>query len=90
MDGDAITQGRQGMMSESKRPIDDLIEALQILAKYANDDYPTHCEHDILTICCVDPNDVSDADRRKLGALGFSVGTGYSDPRFHSYLFGSA
>ena len=31
----------------------DLIEALQILLKYANDDRnPTHCEHDQLYVGC--------------------------------------
>jgi len=30
--------------------MDDLIKALQILRKYGNPKYPTHCEHDTLYI----------------------------------------
>ena len=30
--------------------MEKLIEALQIFLKYGNPDYPTHCEHDELTI----------------------------------------
>ena len=33
----------------------DLIEALTILLKYGNPAHPTHCEHDELTICGIDP-----------------------------------
>ena len=36
--------------------LNDLIDALQILLKYNPDNkYPTHCEHDVLQICDVDP-----------------------------------
>lgn len=63
-----------------------LIEALQILLKYGDPDYPTHCEHDVLTICGIDPAVVSGEDRAALGALGFFVG----DEAFQSYRFGSA
>ena len=50
----------------------DLIEALQILLKYGNPDFPTHCEHDVMVICGIYPNDVSDEDKEKLDKLGFS------------------
>ena len=48
----------------------NLIEALQILLKYGNPKYPTHCEHDILTIMEIDPKDVSMEDKKMLEALG--------------------
>jgi hypothetical protein len=68
----------------------NLIEALQILLKYGNPDYPTHCEHDILTISEIDPEKVSDDDKIALERLGFFVGEEYGEPAFHSYKFGSA
>ena len=51
----------------------DLIEALQIFLKYANDDScPTHCEHDTLSIGCgIEENDVTQDDKDKLEKLGF-------------------
>jgi hypothetical protein len=65
--------------------MDKLIEALQILLKYDNPDYPTHCEHDELTVC-VDPGLVSEEDIAKLDELGFFV----DDDCFRSYRYGSA
>ena len=70
--------------------MEQLIEALQILLKYGNPSYPTHCEHDILTICGIDPSDVSDEDKEKLDDLGFFVGDEYGDEAFHSFKYGSA
>jgi hypothetical protein len=51
----------------------DLIEALQILLKYANDDHnPTHCEHDQLYVGCdIEIEEVSKEDIDKLDELGF-------------------
>jgi len=49
----------------------DLVEALTILLKYGNPYAPTHCEHDILTICGIRPCDVSDEDKARLKGLGF-------------------
>ena len=65
----------------------DLIEALQIFAKYTDTHYPTGCEHDELFVF-VDPAEVSDEDKRRLEELGFN-------PRergecFYSFRFGSA
>lgn len=65
-----------------------LIEALQILLKYGNPDYPTHCEHDELTICGIDPSVVSIEDKAKLDELGFFVSD--SDECFKSFRYGSA
>lgn len=70
--------------------LDGLIEALQILRKYGNPDRPTHCEHDILTICGIEPEKVSDEDKEKLNKLGFFVGDEYGEEAFHSFRYGSA
>lgn len=70
--------------------MEKLIQALQILLKYGNPDYPTHCEHDILTICGIEPSDVSEEDIAKLDELGFFVGDEYGEEAFHSYKYGSA
>lgn len=67
----------------------DLIEALQILLKYGNYNRPIHCEHDILTICDIDPAIVSKEDIIKLDKLGFKVWDEYGEEAFHSYKFGS-
>lgn len=67
-----------------------LIEALQIFLKYGNPTYPTHCEHDVLTIVGIDPAEVSAEDTKKLDDLGFFVSTEYGDPQFRSYRYGSA
>ena len=62
-----------------------LIEALNIFLKYGDVDFPTHCEHDVLTVCVM-PEDVSVEDTEKLNELGFDVG----DCCFQSYRYGSA
>ena len=64
----------------------DLIKALQILLKYGNPKYPTHCEHDVLTICGIEPTDVSEADLAELDELGFFVS---GEECFQSFKFGS-
>ena len=70
--------------------MEDLIKALQIFLKYGNPQYPTYCEHDILTIMEIDPEKVSDEDKAELDDLGFFVGDEYGEPSFHSYKYGSA
>ncbi len=67
--------------------MEKLILALQIFLKYGNPDRPTHCEHDVLTICGIDPDQVSERDKSKLDELGFSVN---EDGYFQSFRFGSA
>ena len=64
-----------------------LIEALQIFLKYGNPDYPTHCEHDTLYICGIEPDDVSKEDIKKLDDLGFFIG---GEGGFMSFRYGSA
>lgn len=68
----------------------DLIQALEILLQYGNPKYPTHCEHDVLTICGIDPEKVSDSDKKKLDELGFFVSDECGDKCFQSFHFGSA
>lgn len=70
--------------------MEQLIKALQILLKYGNPKYPTHCEHDVLTICGIDPADVRDDDKKELDELGFFVSDADGEERFQSFRFGSA
>ena len=65
----------------------DLIEALNIFLKYGDPKYPTHCEHDELTICGIHPEEVSEKDKNRLDELGFFVG---EYDAFKSFRFGSA
>ena len=67
----------------------DLIEALQILSKYMPEDnkFPTHCEHDILHVCDVDVDRVTDEDMERLEKLVFVIGE--FDNSFSSTRFGS-
>ena len=67
--------------------MDDLIEALQILRKYGNPDWPTHCEHDVLTIS-INPDEVSVEDLDRLDELGIFPSDEYPDC-FQSFKFGS-
>jgi len=67
----------------------DLIEALQIFLKYADEEWPTNCSHDELTIMGVDKKDVSDADVDRLEELGFNW-SDEDDGYFYSFKFGSA
>lgn len=65
----------------------DLIKALTILSKYPHDeDNPTHCEHDVLHVA-VDPNCVSDEDKKELDKLSFTPDDwdGFSSYRFGSF-----
>lgn len=70
--------------------MEDLIKALQIFLKYGNPRHPTHCEHDVLIICGIDPAKVTDMDRMELDRLGFFVSNEYGELCFQSYRFGSA
>ncbi len=62
----------------------DLIKALEIFLMYEDPHYPTHCEHDQLTIN-ISPSIVAQEDKEKLKDLGFHA----SDDYFISYRFGS-
>lgn len=67
----------------------DLIAALQIFMKYANDDRnPVNCSHDQLTICAgIEKSMVSDDDIKQLDTLGFFWDE--ADECFISFRFGS-
>jgi len=67
--------------------MEKLIEALQIFLKYDNPEYPTHCEHDTLHVC-INPDMVSDEDKKKLDNLGFFVDEELGC--FRSFRYGSA
>ena len=73
--------------------MNSLIKALQIFNKYLKKDpsdyhnrYPTSCEHDIL-IVHVDPDKVSDEDKKMLNQLGFIPD--YDLCNFRSMHYGS-
>ena len=68
--------------------MEDLIRALTIFLKYANERWPTHCEHDELWIMAVARADVSDEDHALLDVLGFHWDE--SDDSYTSTRFGSA
>ena len=77
-------------MDNPPKGLDGLIVALQILRKYGNPSYPTICEHDIMIICGIKPDDVSDEDKEMLDTLGFFVTNEYGDDAFASSRYGSA
>jgi hypothetical protein len=64
----------------------DLIEALQIFAKYGNPDRPTNCSHDELFVD-ISPKLVSKKDKKRLDELSFF--TDKDDDGFKSFRFGS-
>lgn len=65
----------------------DLIEALQIFAKYVSDEEsPTSCDHEALYVSCP-PEAVSEGDMLRLEQLSFIVDDEYCC--FVSYRFGS-
>lgn len=74
----------------SKNTLNDLIEALQIFAKYGNPAYPTHCEHDILYICMEDLDKMTPEDEKKLNELSFSREWDDTGEGFASFRFGSS
>ena len=67
--------------------MDDLIKALQILRKYGNPNYPTHCEHDVMYVG-IPYSVVSEEDISELDSLGFIEDE--DNDGFKSYRFGSA
>ncbi|NDV63900.1 hypothetical protein [Bacteroides sp. 224] len=69
--------------------MENLIKALQILLKYGNPDYPTHCEHDVLYVD-ISPELVSEEDKKELEELGFYSGEDSDfEDGFYSYKYGS-
>jgi len=70
--------------------MENLIKALQIFLKYGNPAYPTHCEHDVMYICGIEPEDVSDEDKAELERLGFGIENECGEEMFYSFHYGSA
>jgi hypothetical protein len=68
--------------------MEDLIKALQIFLKYKNEQYPTHCEHDILIIVGITEEEISAEDKIELEKLGFHWDSEYDG--WASYKYGSA
>jgi len=67
--------------------VKDLIEALQIFAKYIPDvATPTSCDHDVLYVDC-DPDLVDPNDEERLRELSFLVNEEWGC--FMSFRFGS-
>lgn len=77
-------------MSHRKSGFADLIEALAIMDKYIGPDdrAGTHCEHDVLMICGVEPSEVSEEDKKRLTELGFHDAGDYGDEGFQSFRWG--
>lgn len=65
-----------------------LIEALQIFLQYADEQWPTHCEHDILCIIGINKNAISNEHKQRLDELGFFWNDEYDC--WASFMFGSA
>ena len=66
----------------------DLIEALQIFAKYSTTKWPTNCSHDLLAIMEVDRSQLTDSEHKRVEELGFIWDD--SEEVYISYKFGSA
>jgi len=70
--------------------MEELIKALQILLKYGNHEYPTHCEHDTLFIVGIKAEDISNEDKIEVEKLGFEVGNEDGLDQIYSLKYGSA
>jgi hypothetical protein len=68
--------------------MEDLIKALQIMLKYGNPQFPTHCEHDVLIISShINWNNITPEDKAKLQELGFDYSSEYDC--ITSFTYGS-
>ena len=70
--------------------MDQLIEALTLFRKYRNEQWPTHCEHDVLMIMGVTKDEVTEEDQKRLGELGFIWSEDGEGGCWKSYRFGRA
>ena len=68
--------------------MNELIQALNIFLKYANLDYPTICEHDVLIIAGVRKDAMTEEDTNTVTDLGFYWSDHYDG--WVSTKFGSA
>lgn len=64
-----------------------LIEALQILIKYGNEDRPFYCDHEELQVHGYKIEDISEEDIKKLDLLSFYWNE--EEDYFYSFEFGS-
>lgn len=67
--------------------MDELIKALQLMRTRANPASPFHCEHDVLTVCDVDPTLFTPEEIAQLDEWGFFIG---EYDCFQSFKYGSA
>lgn len=67
--------------------MEDLIKALQIFLKYGNEEFPTHCEHDILYVCGYNRHEMTEEDVNQLNGFGFIWDD--DEEYFLSYRYGS-
>lgn len=65
-----------------------LIEALQIFLKYKNEEFPTHCEHDILMVTGITEEEISEEDKEILKEFGFFYDGDYNC--WASFRYGSS
>lgn len=65
----------------------DFLEAVTIMAKYSDDEWPTNCSHDYLHFNKIDESKVSPEDIKRLDELGFFVDEEYGG--FGSFKYGS-
>ena len=83
---------KEHVMSDNKVEdgygIDALIEAFTIFRKYGNPSSPTCCAHDVMYVQ-IEPNDVSEEDKRRLDELGFFPSSDVPEA-FMTFRFGSA
>lgn len=64
---------------------EELAEAFQIFAKYTDENYVLHAEHDEINVS-VNPNDVNEEDLERLDEIGFYSKTeGYPEPHFYYF-----
>jgi hypothetical protein len=67
--------------------MEKLILALQIFLKYGNEEFPTHCEHDVLRVYGYDCEKISTSDIVSLKEYGFDWDDEFEC--FYSYKYGS-
>ena len=73
---------------EKEGNMKDLIEVLNIFAKYDPPEYFTHCEHDVLYVFVEKYQEVTKEDKERLEVLGFCFNE--EEKLYYSCRFGSA
>jgi len=62
----------------------ELAEAFEIFAKYSDEKYPLHAEHDKISVH-VNPKDVDQEDEERLEEIGFHANKGSGIPDFYYF-----